>query len=45
VRERVLQGLTREQIAQLAEFSKAVLGGLDPDRRLAGLYDSDSATG
>jgi len=38
VRQQVLEGLTREQLGQLAEG----LGGLDPDRRLAGLYDSES---
>lgn len=43
VRERVLEHLTRQQVAQLAEISQALLGGLDPDRRLAGLYDGESS--
>ena len=39
VRENVLDALTREQLAQLDAICAALLPRLDPERRLAGLYD------
>ena len=39
VRHNVLDVLTRTQLGQLDEIATAVLLQLDPDRRLAGLYD------
>jgi DNA-binding MarR family transcriptional regulator len=39
VRRDVLDVLTRSQLAQLDAIAAALLTQLDPDRRLAGLYD------
>ena len=39
VRRNVFDALTRGQLAQLDAITSALLAQLDPDRRLAGLYD------
>jgi DNA-binding MarR family transcriptional regulator len=38
VRANVLDGLSRKQLVQLRQVSTAILGQLDPDGRMAGLY-------
>lgn len=41
VRERVIDVLSPEQLAQLDDIAGALLQHLDPDGRMGGLYDSD----
>jgi len=41
VRKVVLDALTSEQVQQLHDIGDALLGGLDPRARLAGLYGAD----
>jgi len=43
VRRHVLEPLTRTQVDQLRRIGDALLTRLDPDRRMTGLYDPESA--
>jgi DNA-binding MarR family transcriptional regulator len=42
VRDKVFDGLSQEQVAQLHQLSTALLRRLDPEGRLAGLYGSEA---
>ncbi|MFS3130539.1 MarR family winged helix-turn-helix transcriptional regulator [Nocardioides sp. Bht2] len=43
VRAHVLDGLSRDQLAQLREISRVLLAGIDPEGKMASLYGRDGA--